>query len=270
MLLLENKESFEIDESIFVECNMQDTAFFDIETTGFDKEKDTIILISLGYFDKERYFTVKQYYAENIEDEKKVLNSFLEDLNKFDKWCSYNGLAFDEPFVKKRMEINNINFSCPLKHIDLYRLIKPHQKQIALESCKLKSVEKYIGIERKDKIDGGMSIELYYEFLSTKNEKIKEIILLHNYEDVLNLPKIYNLAYKICKEYPIELKENLITEKQLGFLKSLLKRNKMNLNVDLKKISKRTASKLIDSIIKGNRDKEDLMIFIINDNNNVH
>lgn len=268
MFLREKKELIEIEENILNQCDMKDIAFFDIETTGFDKETDKVILISLGYFNESDTFKIKQYYADNLEDEKQVLNLFKEDLNKFDKWCSYNGLAFDEPFIKRRMKFNKIDFKSPERHIDLYRLIKPYQKQLGMERCNLKSVEKYIGVEREDKIDGGISVELYYEFLNSGDEGIKETILLHNYEDVLNLPKIFTLVYKVGENSPIS-KGNLITEKQLNYLRSLLKKNKITLNVELEKISKRAASKVIDYILKDFKDQEQLMSIIINDNNNI-
>lgn len=269
MFLREKKVSMEIDGAILSQCDMMNIAFFDIETTGFDKETDKVILISFGYLNNKKEFNIKQYYADDLEDEKQILILFKADLNKFDKWCSYNGLAFDEPFIKRRMKVNDIQFNCPSKHIDLYRLIKPYQKQLGMERCNLKSVEKHIGIERKDKIDGGISVELYYEFLNNGDEKIKETILLHNYEDVLNLPEIFKLVYQVGRDSAIS-KNNLITEKQLGFLRILLKRNKITLNVDLEKISKKAASKLIDHILKNIKNEEQLMSIIDNDNNNIY
>ena len=52
---------------------MMDVAYFDIETTGFDKEEDSIVLISLGSFIDDKNFSIKQYFAECLEDEAEVL-----------------------------------------------------------------------------------------------------------------------------------------------------------------------------------------------------
>src|SRR3712207_8630916 len=70
--------------------------FFDIETTGFDKEKEKVVLISGGWFLQDKKFVIKQYFAESLDEEVQVLKAFKEDVTKFNSWCSYNGKAFDE------------------------------------------------------------------------------------------------------------------------------------------------------------------------------
>lgn len=251
MFIREYIDEIKIEEKIIKKYDMYNTAYFDIETTGFDKDKDYIILISMGYFSEEGSFNIKQYYAEELSDEGEILYAFGSDLCKFKRWCSYNGLAFDEPFVLRRMDKNNIYFSSPKEHIDLYRLIRPYYKQLGMERCNLKTVEKFLGVEREDQIDGGMSVELYYQYLESKNDDLKDIIMLHNYEDVLNLPKIFNLIYKVESSRDL-VREDCITEKQLKFLKSLIKKNKIETSFELEKVSKKAASKIIDAILKGN------------------
>ena len=262
MFCRECREKLYIDEQFFERHNMKDIAFFDIETTGFDKEQDKIVLISLGWFIDNGNFTIKQYFADILEDEKAILTVFKGDINNFNIWCSYNGMAFDEPFIKRRMEINRIEFDPLKQHIDLYRLIRPYYKQLGMERCNLKTVEKYIGIEREDKIDGGISVQLYNAYLTNKEEALKNILLLHNYEDVLNLPKIFELVYNTLNNCNI-VRENCVTEKQLRFLKVLFRRNNINANVELEKISRRAASRLINTILSKEFD-EDTICSIIN------
>lgn len=262
MYTKEYKEEINIDSDIIKGYDMQHIAYFDIETTGFDKENDVIILISLGYFDEEGYYNIKQYYAEDLQDENQVLNAFCGDLKSFNRWSSYNGMAFDEPFIIKRMEKNKIAFERPTEHVDLYRLVRPYHKQLGMERCNLKTVEKYLGVDREDQIDGGMSVELYNKYLESKKESLKDIIMLHNYEDVLNLPKIFNILYEIENSEQLK-REDCVTEKQLKFLKSLVKKNKLTLYYKLENISKRAASKVIDSIINGNLNCAELNNMII-------
>lgn len=257
MFIKEYKDEINIDLNIIEKYNMHNIAYFDIETTGFDKDKDFIILISLGYFDEAGDYIIKQYYAENLIEEGELLYSFGTDLIKFNRWCSYNGMAFDEPFIVRRMEKSNIHFVPPKEHVDLYRLIRPYYKQLGMERCNLKTVEKFLGVEREDKIDGGISVEMYYKYLETKDSKIKDIIMLHNYEDVLNLPKIFNIVYEVENRTDL-IREDCITEKQLKFLKNLVKRNNIVLSFEVEKISKKSASKVIDAILKGNKDSDEL------------
>lgn len=257
MFIREYTDEVRIEQDIIKKYDMHSIAYFDIETTGFEKEKDYIILISLGYFNEDGSFNIKQYFAEELQDELEVLYAFGSDLSKFTRWCSYNGLAFDEPFIVRRMEKNNIHFTPPLEHIDLYRLIRPFYKQLGMERCNLKTVEKFLGVEREDQIDGGMSVELYYQYLESKNNELKDILMLHNYEDVLNLPRIFKLIYKVDNSDDI-VRVDCITEKQLSFLKSLIKKNKIELSFEIEKISKKAASKVIDAILKGNKNSHEL------------
>lgn len=247
-----------VEDDAFSDCGMGEIAYFDIETTGFDRKCDNIVLISFGRFTDKNKLLIKQYFADTLQDESKILYNFGIDIVKYNIWCSYNGIAFDEPFVKERMNQNNINniyFQFPKYHVDLYRLVRPYYKRLGMERCNLKSLEKYLGINREDKIDGGISVDLYKEFLKTNDSKIKNTIMLHNYEDVLNLPRIHEFTFKI-RNNKLLMRENGITEKQKRYLKILLKKNNMNLNVNLENISKKVASQIINYIVKGERDVE--------------
>ena len=264
MFLKEKNSKIDIDINMLNKYEMDKIAYFDIETTGFDKEEDIIMLISLGCFLDKKSFYIKQYYAENVEEEKNVLAAFKGDLKNYNTWCSYNGKAFDEPFIVNRMLKNNINdFIPPSEHVDIYRLIRPYYKQLGMERCNLKSVEKYIGINRLDKIDGGISVELDNRYLETNDEKLKDIILLHNFEDVLNLPRIFRVVFDIDNSSQV-VRDNSITEKQLRYLKFLLNKNSINVDTPLERISKKAASRVIDSLLKGNSKSEELLDIINN------
>lgn len=262
MYIREYNETVDVKANVIERFHMGSIAYFDIETTGFDKDKDFIVLISLGYFIEQETFKIKQYYAEELEDEKKLLEAFGKEIKEFTRWSSYNGMAFDEPFLVRKMEKYNLGYKLPLEHVDLYRLIRPYHKQLGMDRCNLKSVEKYLGVDREDQIDGGISVELYNKYMETKEEELRDIIMLHNYEDVLYLPKIFNLLYHIENNEALK-REDCITEKQLNFLKSLIKRNKLNLYYRPENISKRAASKVIDAIMNGNLNASELNNMII-------
>ncbi|MDD3225034.1 MAG: ribonuclease H-like domain-containing protein [Clostridium sp.] len=264
MLLNEKESKLILNEKMIDKYSMIDMAYFDIETTGFDKEDDIIMLISIGWFVSENTFHVKQYYADNKSEEKDVLKKFKKDIDSYEKWCSYNGKAFDEPFINHRMIKNNINnFIAPKEHVDLYRLIRPYYKELGLKRCNLKSVEKYIGINRLDKIDGGVSVELYKRYLRNKDKDLRKTIMLHNYEDVLNLPKIFKVVFSIDTSSEI-VRDDGITEKQLSYMKYLLKKNRVDVAIELNKMSKKAASRVIDSLIKGSFEEKDLNDIIDN------
>lgn len=231
MFIKEYEIEVVLPSEIFNKYKMDTIAYLDIEATGFDMEYDRIVLISLGYYLNKDEFKIIQYFAEDPEDEASLLREFKKAMNNFERWCSYNGTAFDEPFIIKKMNRFNLGFRMPSEHIDLFKIIRPFYKQLGMKGCSLKNVEQFIGIERQDEINGARSVELYSEYLIQHDERLKEILMLHNYEDVLNLPKIFKVINTIENDLELKRKEKF-AKKQM----SLLKRNR-NGNEPLKVVN---------------------------------
>jgi len=213
---------------IFNKYKMDTIAYLDIEATGFDLEYDKIVLISLGYYINQDQFKIIQYFAETPGDELSLLKELKKAMGSFKRWCSYNGTAFDEPFIVKKMNKFNLSFRLPKEHIDLFKIIRPFYRRMGIKSCSLKSVEQFTGIKRKDEINGAMWVELYNKYLVKSDEKSKEILMLHNYEDVVNLPKIFKVVNTIDIDLDLLRKEKL-AKKQMSLLK-----NNRNTNESLK------------------------------------
>jgi uncharacterized protein len=166
---------------------------FDIETTGLSPKYSKVILIGILYTSDNKTI-IKQYFASSEEKEKDLLLNFIKDIKNFDSHITFNGISFDIPFLNSRFEKHNIDyFIDKTKDIDILRLIKPYKEKLSLSDCKLKTIEKYLGIEREDTISGKESVKLYKEFTLTQDEFLKEKILLHNYEDIYYLGEIFKI-----------------------------------------------------------------------------
>ena len=122
----------------------------------------------------------------------------------------------------------NLGFRLPSEHIDLFKIIRPFHKKMGMKNCSLKTVEKFTGIKRRDEINGARSVEIYNEYLVKHDEKLKEILMLHNYEDVLNLPKIFKVINTIENDLDLKRKEKS-AKKQMSILN-----NNLNSNQSLK------------------------------------
>ncbi|KAB3529089.1 ribonuclease H-like domain-containing protein [Alkaliphilus serpentinus] len=173
-----------------------DTAIFDIETLGLSRQHHPVILI--GYlYEKDHKIHIKQFFAEALEDEALLLEAFFTELSTFNNLISYNGASFDLPFLKIRSEINCVHYSLYDKnHIDILRHIKKYKAYFNTPDLKLKSIEKLLGIHRKDTISGRESVLLYHLYLKNRSTSIIDKILLHNYEDIYYLGKtleVFNL-----------------------------------------------------------------------------
>lgn len=165
------------------------TMIFDIETTGFSRKYNRIYLIGFITKDDDVY-SFHQYMTQSPEDEIILLEKFKEISSSYSNMITFNGEAFDFPFVEERMKNHGISFDFKDKSsLDLYKYIRNTGYLLDIENFKLKTLERKIGIYREDIFSGGDLIELYYAY-ERGDKKLEVPLLLHNEEDILNLPKI--------------------------------------------------------------------------------
>lgn len=167
--------------------------YFDIETTGLSRQYCFIYLIGCLYIEDGTPKYV-QWMAENKNDEGNVLMAFEKFLAGFDTLIHFNGDSFDIPFVRERGAKMNIKFDFErMKSIDIFKSLGDMRNLLHLENRKQKTYEKLIGIDREDKFNGGQLIEVYHEFVRTKDAKLAMALLLHNVEDVINMGSLTSL-----------------------------------------------------------------------------
>lgn len=181
--------------------------FFDIETTGFSKEKNMIYLIGTAHQEGSGT-TITQFFAEDGQaDEPELLHAFLKFCNDFDCCITFNGISFDVPFVIKRALLYGQKEALSrYRQLDLYREIRTFHPLLPVVNLKQKSIEQFLGIFREDKYNGGELIEIYRHFLKSKEESERQLLLLHNYEDVQGMfPLIQMMEYQqlLRAEYDI-------------------------------------------------------------------
>lgn len=173
---------------------------FDIETTGLYAEKNNFILGGLLTSTLEGTQCI-QCFAETKKEESRILEHYSSLLSDLDVFISYNGNGFDFPFLKKRCEKMNIPFdffSC--QSFDLYQALNKHSNlRKLLPNLKQKTVENFMGLwtHRIDEISGKESVEQYEEYLLTHNPDTKDLILLHNKDDLLQLSRLMAIVKKL-------------------------------------------------------------------------
>ncbi|NLY66044.1 MAG: ribonuclease H-like domain-containing protein [Tissierellia bacterium] len=179
----------------FKNFSIEDICFLDIETTGLSKENNLIYLIGLIHYNKENSsWNLVQYFADSKNEEKNILKEFNCLINNFELLITYNGLSFDIPFIDHRLNKNGLKSNLKkLKNFDIYRRIKKESPYLELENLRLKTVEKSLGIFRDDKYTGKDCIKFYYEYLDSKDERLLERILKHNYDDLYYLVPVMKI-----------------------------------------------------------------------------
>jgi len=173
-------------------------AVFDIETLGLNPSLAEIILAGFLEVSPDGSASVTQFFAENREDERELIDAVFEEMKKYDVLLTYNGKHFDLPFFMKRAEIagfDQVHTSC--HNLDLYLVLHGHSSlKQTVRSLKQKNVEEYMGIQknRMDEISGAESIQLYEDYLAEtlpkQKEELKQKILLHNHDDLMQLYRI--------------------------------------------------------------------------------
>lgn len=169
--------------------------FLDIETTGFSRLYDSVYLVGMVYYEKG-FFIAKQFLAGSLSEEAELLQKALAELRRFSICVTYNGEMFDLPFLEERAKRLRIwsaeerQSAEQRQSVDLLRLFRRHQSFFGWKNMKLKTVEQFLGISRNDPFDGGQLIEVFYEYARTEDERLEMALLLHNYEDVCNLPNL--------------------------------------------------------------------------------
>lgn len=190
-----------IDASARQYLHLEETVIFDIETTGFSPKNSIVYLIGV-LFQKHEKWQLIQWLAESPADEAAVLISFKEFLSLFlsQSLClvHFNGGSFDLPFLKKRCEVHGLPaFWESLANVDLYRRFRPLKKLLKLSSMNLKSLEDFLSVTRTDTLDGGELISVFYRFCESKPQDLKQLLLLHNRDDLLGTAALFPLfAYQ--------------------------------------------------------------------------
>lgn len=209
----------------------EDTVFFDIETTGFSANTAYLYLIGCMYY-KDNSWQITQWLADDMNSEQPIIEAFFHMLSSHKRLIHFNGTGFDIPFILQKCRKHNMGLSFgQIESYDIYKKILKLKKLLPLPNYKLKTVEKFVGINRTDTFSGEELIQIYANYLgrlqyekllrkssqnksstesntgnsiprierdNTKNlssQELSEIILLHNFEDVKGLIRVADMLF---------------------------------------------------------------------------
>lgn len=182
-----NNVSLDLNDNLIQQVFTEDALFFDIETTGFSPTTSCIYLIGC-LRKKGSDLVIDQFFAESKNDEKELIEKFIEILNNYKTIISFNGIGFDIPFLKAKCNTYGIQEHLnDFGYIDIFKLISNIKFLLKLPNYKQKTIENFLDIRRDDKFSGGELINVYDEYIATKSAHAEELLLLHNYEDVTGM-----------------------------------------------------------------------------------
>lgn len=119
----------EVDFLRLVENN-NSIGFFDIESTGFKGDYNSILVGSITHYQDD---TSSSYYIQQVGNDKKVARQLKEHLEGLDCWVTYYGKGFDLPMLNTRLLKWGIPPVEKRPHLDLYFTLK-HQLNTSRKS----------------------------------------------------------------------------------------------------------------------------------------
>lgn len=164
--------------------------FIDIETTGFTARASYLYLIGCAYFESGAWNTI-QWMAEDYGQEADILKAFFEFAANYKYLIHFNGNNFDLPFILQKCEQLSLPYNFDnMQGIDLYKRISPYKFFLKLPNCKQKTLEQFLGVNRKDVFSGGELISIYHEYIKTPSEFSEKSLLLHNADDLRGMLEV--------------------------------------------------------------------------------
>lgn len=180
----ETIENFRISYPLEKLAPLERILFLDIETTGFTARSSYLYLIGCAYYQSGKWHTI-QWLAENYEQEAVILRAFFDFAKFFRYLVHFNGNNFDLPFITQKCEQLSLPYTFQgFQGIDLYKRIVPYKYFLKLPNCKQKTLEQFLGIDRKDVFNGGELIGIYQDYVKNPSEFAENALLIHNADDL--------------------------------------------------------------------------------------
>lgn len=159
--------------------NFEESAcFFDIETTGLDKDRNKVTTVSVYRNGESRtYIRGQDLTAENLKKE----------FHEASVIVSFNGKMFDSPFLE-----HNFGIQIDNPHIDLMHTCK----RIGL-SGGLKNIEKQLSIDRElEDVDGREAVRLWKKYEKHGDEEALQKLVKYNQYDAENLQDLLEIVHQ--------------------------------------------------------------------------
>jgi len=158
--------------------------FLDIETAGLHGMG--LFLIGLLLFEDGR-FRVKQLFARDYAEEAAVLEYLREFYSKSKAIVTFNGRAFDLPFIADRAVIHRVPLKRPRIDVDLLPAARRIWKT-TLPNCKLSTLEQFVcGRRRVGDVPSHLIPQVYHEFVENGDAYLITDVVRHNAYDLITM-----------------------------------------------------------------------------------
>lgn len=178
----------------------EDAALIDTETAGFHGRP--LFLAGLARY-RHPDLIITQYFARDYAEEAALLGELAALLPDLRLLISFNGKAFDWPFIKDRMVYHRISCQTDFAHADL---LHPSRRRwrARLPNCKLQTLERYLsGRWRSGDIPSAEIPQRYHDFVRAQDARLIAPIFHHNRLDLITMVEL--LAALVGESDPTRL-----------------------------------------------------------------
>jgi uncharacterized protein YprB with RNaseH-like and TPR domain len=160
----------------------------DLETTGFSS---TPLFLAGTLFVRQGGVRVTQFLARDYSEESAVI-ALLDDLLSGFAFCiTFNGKAFDVPYIRERAKYHKIDLNAAPRQFDLLHPARRMWKH-SLPNCRLVTLEWHIlGRRRVGDVPGWEVPCIYHDFVHTKDARKLRDVLRHNLIDVVSMAELF-------------------------------------------------------------------------------
>ena len=162
--------------------------FLSIETTGLVKEQSMIFLIGAVRPYEDSYL-LSQWFAETPQEEKDILQAFLNWLPKEQAaLVHFNGEAFALSFLRECCTRYALEHSFDaLPSLDLYRKAKSLKSLLSLPRLRQVELEAFFDCHPRNGIKARTCPALYQQYVGSHSEEIRSRLLYHNLENLIGI-----------------------------------------------------------------------------------
>jgi uncharacterized protein YprB with RNaseH-like and TPR domain len=162
----------------------ESAALIDTETAGFYGRP--LFLVGTATYSAGD-IRLTQYFAADYGQEAAVLSELARLLDGVALLISFNGKAFDWPFVRDRMVYHRLTCQASFRHLDLLHLSRRRWRS-RLPDCKLRTLERYLcGRCRSGDIRSDEIPQRYHEFVRWQDPRLIAPVFHHNRLDIITM-----------------------------------------------------------------------------------
>lgn len=155
--------------------------FFDIESTGFRGDYNSILVGSIKHFNSRP----TTYKISQPGNDKGLARALKDHLEMLDVWVTYYGKGFDIPMLNTRLMKWGYKPVVKRPHLDLYYSLKSHLNTSRKSQAHLLS---WLGTPEQKM---GVSADVWNEIISDPKGKPMKIMVERCESDVVGLQDLY-------------------------------------------------------------------------------